>query len=83
MVAPSIAEDRDFSGNDTGATSFAAPVVSGIVALMRQHKPEATPGEIRQAFLASAREIAGVDRGMQGAGVVDVTPALEALDAIA
>jgi serine protease AprX len=51
-------------------TSFAAPVVSGTAAQIIARHPDWTPGQVKGALMASARQIDGVGRS---AGVGEVT----------
>ncbi|GAA1991876.1 hypothetical protein GCM10009817_37520 [Terrabacter lapilli] len=71
----------DASGNENYAygdgTSFAAPIVSGVVALMRSQTPSLTPAQVLQRLRSTARD-AG-PRGSDpyyGAGIVDATDAV-------
>lgn len=71
----------DTSGTDNYAygdgTSFAAPIVSGVVALMRSQTPTLTPAQVLDRLRSTARD-AG-PRGFDpyyGAGVVDATNAV-------
>jgi subtilisin family serine protease len=68
--------------NFVSGTSFATPTVAGVAALLYQHKPSATPAEIRTALISSAdpdliAEAAPVD---QGAGYVNAAAAKALLD---
>ena len=58
-------------------TSFSAPIVSGIVALMRAHSPGDDVATIRNRLLDTARDIGppGIDR-VYGHGMVDPLAAL-------
>lgn len=58
-------------------SSAAAPIVSGVVALMRQQDPEASANDIVYRLLATARDIGsqGVD-SEYGFGLIDATLAL-------
>lgn len=55
-------------------TSFAAPVISGIAALLRQLRPEASAETIRQALMRTADRAASPDNGV-GYGLVDAVAA--------
>jgi len=57
-------------------TSFAAPLVAGIVACMREANPAITPQQVRTALVASAEPIAGASVERQGAGVVHAAHAV-------
>jgi len=70
-------------GGTTGGldgTSFAAPWVAGLAALVRERFPELTAREVVDRILATARSSPG-DRGLVGHGVVDPVAALTALPA--
>ncbi|MET9328511.1 type VII secretion-associated serine protease mycosin [Tsukamurella sp. NPDC003166] len=55
-------------------TSFAAPYVAGVAALVRSRFPQLTAAQVRTRILATARRSAG----MGGAGVVDPVAAVTA-----
>jgi membrane-anchored mycosin MYCP len=70
-------------GGTTGGldgTSFAAPWVAGLAALVRERFPELTAAEVVDRILATARR-APADGGAIGHGVVDPVAALTALPA--
>ncbi|GAA5140858.1 type VII secretion-associated serine protease mycosin [Pseudonocardia adelaidensis] len=70
-------------GGTTGGldgTSFAAPWVAGLAALVRERFPELTAPEVVDRILATARSSPG-DGGTLGHGVVDPVAALTALPA--
>ncbi len=62
---------------EVDGTSFAAPIVSSIVAQMLEAKPELTPSAIKRILIATARRMphVGVDR--QGWGVVQPAAAVQ------
>lgn len=61
-------------------TSMAAPQVSGVVALMLQAKPDATPAALREALTRGVRDLGAPGRDdVFGAGLVDAREALRAL----
>lgn len=71
----------DATGNDNyvygDGTSFSAPIVSGVVALLRSQTPTLTPAQVLARLRSTARD-AG-PRGFDpyfGAGIVDATNAL-------
>jgi len=62
-------------------TSFAAPHVTGTVAIMREIAPEATLGEIREALQSTAIDLGPIGRDDQyGYGMLDAVGALMWID---
>ena len=56
---------------DAGAgTSFAAPHVTGLAALLVGREPQLTPPRVRDRIVASCTALDGVDQNTQGAGLV-------------
>jgi subtilisin family serine protease len=51
-------------------TSFAAPHVTGLVALLLEREPQLTPAQVRDGVIASCAPLAGIDENTQGAGLV-------------
>ncbi|UCG62965.1 MAG: S8 family serine peptidase [Candidatus Zixiibacteriota bacterium] len=61
-------------------TSFAAPHVSGLVALLREKNPNATPDEIKKAILTSTNHLnKTLPNNDYGWGLVDCMAAIRAL----
>lgn len=52
-------------------TSFAAPIVSGVVACMLEANPGLAPRRIRELLIAAAHPVPGAPPERQGAGAVD------------
>ncbi|SEA02632.1 serine protease AprX [Thalassobacillus cyri] len=52
-------------------TSMATPLCAGVVALMKQHNPEATPYEIKQRLKQSANIWRNKDPNVYGAGYIN------------
>jgi serine protease AprX len=52
-------------------TSFAAPLVAGVVACMLEANPALTPRGVREALVGSAQRVAGAPAERQGSGVLD------------
>lgn len=57
-------------------TSFAAPIVTSIVAQMLEANPELTPGAIKNILISTADRIAGAPAIRQGFGVVNARRAV-------
>lgn len=75
------ATDASIAGIDNFAgTSFAAPAMAGVAALLRQLAPEKNAEEIRQAMLRTADNHANPDN-LVGYGLVDAAAAAQALGA--
>ncbi len=85
VTAPGVAVRS--TGRDGGyalmsGTSMAAPHVAGAVAILRQFNPQATPAQIKQALMNSARDLgqAGEDNDY-GWGAIDIRRALDFMPA--
>jgi serine protease AprX len=52
-------------------TSFAAPLVAGVVAAMLEANPSLTPRRVRELLVASAHPVPGAPPERQGAGAMD------------
>jgi serine protease AprX len=66
---------RDYQHVD--GTSFAAPIVSSIVAQMLEANPKLSPADVREGLLHTARKLEGVPVEIQGAGLVQAAAAVE------
>jgi serine protease AprX len=51
-------------------TSFAAPLIAGIVACMLQANPALTPRRVRELLIAAAEPVTGASPERQGAGAI-------------
>jgi len=60
-------------------TSFAAPIVSGIVAQMLEANPKLSPSKIKEILCQTARKLPNVPAERQGAGVVHPVHALKSV----
>jgi serine protease AprX len=62
------------SGGDVGAigwgTSYAAPHVTGLLALLLERDPELSPTAQRDALLAACKKLGRASKNVQGAGLV-------------
>ncbi len=59
-------------GDCGSGTSFAAPHVSGLLALLLERDANLTPDQLRAALLSECTPIAGLDVNTQGAGLVSL-----------
>ncbi len=59
-------------------TSFAAPIVSSIIACMLEANPKLTPQQVKRILIDTAERVAGVEVDRQGWGVVVPRRAVEA-----
>lgn len=60
-------------GNCGAGTSFAAPHVSGMSALLLERDPNLTPDELRNLLLEACAPLAGIDKNTQGKGIVSLS----------
>jgi serine protease AprX len=58
-------------------TSFAAPIVSSVVAQMLEANPELTPLQVKQILVKTARRLPGVEVDRQGWGAVQPAVAVQ------
>lgn len=58
-------------------TSFATPIVSGVVANMYEANPQLTPGDVQQILKSTATPLPGVDPNDGGAGVLNAQAAIQ------
>jgi serine protease AprX len=58
-------------------TSFAAPIVSSIVACMLEANPKLTPQQVKRILIETAERVAGIEVERQGWGVVAPRKAVE------
>jgi serine protease AprX len=54
-------------------TSFAAPHVAGLIALLLEREPHLRPDQQRDRIIATCQSLSGVDVVAQGAGLVHPT----------
>ncbi len=74
-ASPVLLNGGAYYTTDSG-TSFAAPHVAGVVALMLQARPDLTPGAIKRLLQATATPILERDRSEIGAGRLDAWAAI-------
>jgi serine protease AprX len=80
LVAAKLRDQNVLSGHykHVDGTSFAAPIVSSVVAQMLEANPRLTPAEVRRILVTTARPVPGIARDRQGYGVVQARAAVEA-----
>lgn len=78
----SLAVGGGSTTENTTGTSFAAPWVAGLAALIRERFPELTATQVTDRIVATARRPAGGRSDTLGHGVVDPLAALTALPAV-
>ena len=62
-------------------TSFAAPIVSSIIACMLEANPKLTPQQIKRILIGTAERVPDVEVDRQGWGVVNARRAVEVASA--
>jgi serine protease AprX len=67
--------NRDYKYVD--GTSFAAPIVSSIIACMLEANPRLTPQQVKRILIDTAERVPGIEVDRQGWGVVAPRQALE------
>jgi serine protease AprX len=58
-------------------TSFAAPIVSSIIACMLEANPELSPQQVKRILIDTAERLPDIEIDRQGWGVVSPAPAVE------
>ena len=78
IAAPTLPVTPDLSApyQHVDGTSFAAPIVTSIVAQMIEVNPQLTPGAIKNILISTADRIAGAAAIRQGYGVVNARRAV-------
>jgi subtilisin family serine protease len=62
-------------------TSSAAPIVSGVAALVMAHRPDLTVGQVRNILLSSSRQLPSLAGKVESGGMIDAESALRMADA--
>jgi membrane-anchored mycosin MYCP len=75
----SLAVGGGTTGTGVDGTSFAAPWVSGLAALLRERFPKLTTAQVVDRILATARRPSGGQSALLGRGVIDPVAALTAV----
>lgn len=77
LLRPEMKVDRSYMR--MSGTSFAAPIVSGAIALLLEDEPHLTPDQVKYRLMATAnREWPGYNAAKAGAGYLDVAAAVDA-----
>ena len=74
-ASPALLNGGAYYSTDSG-TSFAAPHVAGVIALLLQARPDLTPVAIKRLLQATATPILERDRSEVGAGLLDAWAAI-------
>jgi len=79
LVAAKVRDNNVISGayKHVDGTSFAAPIVSSLAALLLEVNPELSPAEAKLILIRTARRVPHVDVDRQGWGVVRARRAIE------
>ncbi|MBW0122191.1 type VII secretion-associated serine protease mycosin [Pseudonocardia oceani] len=80
--ARSLAVGGGLTAEPPAGTSFSAPLVSGLAALVRERFPELTAAQVVDRVVATARRPAGGRDDALGAGTIDAVAALTAEPAV-
>jgi serine protease AprX len=80
LVTAKVRDHNVISGayKHVDGTSFAAPIVASLAALLVESNPALRPGELKRLIVRTARRLPHVDPDRQGWGVVDVRRACQA-----
>lgn len=78
----SLAVGGGVTADPVAGTSFSAPLVAGLAALVRERFPELTAAQVVDRILATARRPAGGRDAALGVGVIDPVAALTAEPAV-
>lgn len=66
----------------TQGTSFSAPIVAGVAAMVWAHRPELTAQQVRQIILDTARPVPALSGKVATGGMVDAEAALQRADLV-
>ena len=78
-IVSNYAEEHQYISahyKEVDGTSFAAPIVSSVIAQMLEANPDLTPEMVREMLLSSARPLCGVSAVQQGYGVLHAAGAV-------
>jgi subtilisin family serine protease len=74
----------NYTGNEYKAddgTSFAAPIVSGVAAMLLSHRPELSTQDVRKIILQSVTKVDGLADKVASGGIVNAYEAIKLADA--
>ncbi|MEO6393461.1 MAG: S8 family serine peptidase [Pyrinomonadaceae bacterium] len=79
FVEATLAEEKIVAAHyqHVDGTSFAAPIVTSIIAQMLEANPQLTPGAVKSILLSTAERIVGAPALRQGYGMVNARRAVE------
>jgi len=73
-----------YTGNEyksSDGTSFAAPIVSGVAAMLLSHRPELSTQDVRKIILQSVTKVDGLADKVASGGIVNAYEAIKLADA--
>jgi len=85
LVAPGeeiVSTLRDGNFGPMSGTSQAAPQVTGVFALLREYRPDASTQQLLEAMIRTASSLPRVPRGSQGQGLIDLRACLNYLESL-
>ena len=80
VTSVDVLDEQNPSYTITQGTSFSAPIVSGVAAMVWMHRPELTAAEVKAVILDSARKLPSLTGKVVTGGMVDAEAALKLAD---
>ncbi len=80
VTSVDVLDEQNPSYTITAGTSFSAPIVSGVAAMVWMHRPELTAAQVKSIILDSARKLPALSGKVATGGIVDAEAALKLAD---
>ena len=80
VTSVDVLDEQNPSYTITQGTSFSAPIVSGVAAMVWMHRPELTAAQVKSIILDSARKLPALNGKVATGGIVDAEAALKLAD---
>ncbi|MEY3450156.1 MAG: hypothetical protein RL749_1786, partial [Verrucomicrobiota bacterium] len=80
VTSVDVLDEQNPSYTITAGTSFSAPIVSGVAAMVWMHRPELTAAQVKSIILDSARKLPALNGKVATGGIVDAEAALKLAD---